>query len=73
MRARYLAVHWGSPQPLLTTRVPNPKVGQEFPKLVLCRQAGVHEVAIDMPPLLQAAVVAHRQFVADDEGNVAIG
>ena len=37
--------------------------------VILCCEAGVGEVFVDVVPLAQAAVVEHLQFVGDDEGN----
>ena len=37
--------------------------------VVLCGETGVCKIAIDMPPLTQATIIEHLQFVGDDEGN----
>ena len=48
----------------------HPEVCHQLFIVVLRCEAGVHQVAFDVGPVLQATVVEHFQFVGDDERHV---
>ena len=39
--------------------------------LILCRQAGVGQIVVDVSPFTKTAIVEHLQFIGDDKGNDA--
>ena len=49
--------------------LPYPEILHQCAILVLCREAGVEQVAIHPPPLPQPAIVKRLQAVGDDEGD----
>ncbi len=44
-----------------------PIISQHHLEIVLCRQAGVAQIAVDFAPILDAAVIEQAQILSNDE------
>ena len=49
----------------------DPEIVENCLVLVLCSQANVCQIAVNVPPLTKSSVIEHLQFVGDNEGNNA--
>ena len=41
--------------------------------MILCCQAGIHQIAFDMWPVLQATIIKHLQVIGNDKRHMPIG